>query len=81
MRVEDGGMAGAKALGELTLNFLKLLARLNKRVLKSTDLSSDFSFEDIAPFDCVMSLVEDENFPFGHTSGHRDAPDNRLSCV
>ena len=63
------------------LNFLKLFASLDERVLEATDLSSNFGIGDVALLDCVVRLVENEDFSFAHASGHRDAPDNSLSCV
>ena len=81
VRVEDAGLTGAETLGELALNFLKLLACLDERVLESAYLAGDFCVRDGALLDSVMRLIENEDLTFAHASGHRDAPEDRLTSV
>jgi hypothetical protein len=76
MRVKDAGLAGAEALGELALDFLKLFAGLDEGLLEAVQFGGDFRLGQVAFLDGVPRFVEDENFSATNARGYRDAPED-----
>ncbi len=73
MRLKNIAFGRAHVRDDATLDFLDLLAGLDKNLFEALGFRRDFRFGQITPGNDVTGAVQDKNFPATNAGGNGDA--------